>query len=118
MISSRSSPPKKRSGGKVLMRYAEDHALFDPCHYSVCEQGMHLRTNWRFAIGTELGLDVTLKKTARARAHRVHCHGVVVACQKVRRTGCAYDVTLLFLHPPKDLRNCLRKASCHIRIDP
>jgi hypothetical protein len=78
------------------------------------ERGMRFVSRWEFSLGTQLAVLCDSRRAGHSRMP-LPIEGIVVWCERLAGTGApAFDVTVLFLDLPDDLRQSVRDFSLHL----
>ncbi|MDL5046593.1 hypothetical protein QQ054_11170 [Oscillatoria amoena NRMC-F 0135] len=115
MTQSPLSSSQKKNARVVNMCFDDEKVCFSPEHYSICDKGMCLRTNWFFDFGTELSINLEVKEPAD-KTRKIKCSGVIISCEKVPDSKTAYDCTLYFTKCLDVSNKVLQSASRLIHV--
>ncbi|MCX6966192.1 MAG: hypothetical protein NTZ46_00150 [Verrucomicrobia bacterium] len=97
----------------IFLDYGADAADATDTPCEICERGMRFSSQWQFHIGAVLHIAFAFEDGGPCR---VEAEGLVIECLSCGSRE--YLTTLVFVEPPKDLRDRLGKISTRLAFRP
>jgi hypothetical protein len=95
----------------IYLEYGADEHDCDEQEFEICERGMHFKTRWQFALGTQLAVSFSYRD-ADGKMQRESTEGIIVDCERI--TCSCHRTTLLFLELPDSLRAVIRDSGLRL----